>query len=149
MSQDAANQSQDRESLSDLLAPAHVPRDPKLPNRDDTVRVSGDGDELVAVVVRVGIGLSDDGSGVEIVKAKVGEGDIRNFFAAACEVIGRADGDRGTASGDGDTLEGAVAADVVVEPTEQSEPAIEEFVFDLSDDELDRLTAPDDTLDSI
>lgn len=148
MSQEATtNQPEDQSPesrLSELLTDsAHVTRDPKLPNIDDTVRV-GDGEELVAVVVRVGIGLSADGSGTEIVKAKVGDGEIRNFFAAACEVIGRADGDRVAAVGgdDGDTLKGAMASDVVVEHN------LEDINL-IDDDELDRLTAPDDTLDSI
>lgn len=113
-------------------------RDPNFPNPDDTVRVPGE--ELVGVVVNIGIGLNDDGSGTEIITAKFGEDQIKNIFASVCEVVTRADADRVTGGEDGGTLKSAATSDTTI--TRGGETVATDVGDELTDSELERLTDP-------
>lgn len=100
--------------------------------RGDTIRTS---DGQVAVVVKVGIGLGEDGSGTEIIRAVVDLGDDQqavNLFAAACEVI---------AHNDGATMPAARASDTSIASNGDTMPTVMDDL--LSEEELERLTDPD------
>ena len=106
--------------------------------RGDTIRTS---DGQVAVVVKIGIGLGEDGSGTEIVRAVVdldGDQQAVNLFAAACEII---------AHNDGATMPAARASDTSIASNGDTMPTVMDDL--LSEDELERLTdpSPDDAGD--
>ena len=109
---------------------------------NDTIRT---GDGITGVVVKVGIGLGDSGEGTEIIKVNVavpGEpDDVRNFFAAACEIVAAGEEARASGHEDGGTLNAAVKSDTTITRGGDTMPT--GSTDDLSDDELDDLTDPE------
>src|SRR5690242_2986027 len=117
-----------------------APRMSAVKQPGDRVRIPAE--DVVGVVVKVGIGLSSgDTSGQEIIEVKVGKDEIRRYFANACEVIARGESDKETAAGDGGTLQPAAGSDITILPGGDTiETAVDDL---LNDAELERLTNPD------